>query len=960
MAVVGDAWGIGGSRKRGALVERLTLAACVLALATGFAPPISAQPSETLAEARIAFDLPAQDLNAALLAFADRVGLQLVYDVGLVEGLSNAPLKGAFAPRDGLTQLLAGTGLAYRFTGADAVSIYRLDGAAAEEGGPLHTGPVMVAAALESSPADTPFRTPGSSAYISREQIERIQPSSPGDIFKEVPGVLSGASNDGTSINVNIRSAQSLNRVRTMVEGTQQESSGYQGYTGADQRTYIDPDLIGGVEISKGPGSGPYSTGTTAGTVNVRLLDADDLVPEGESFGVRLRGGLAGNGKTSQFLERPLSWRNPDTGLRERDSNDFLTDDNWFGSIAGAYRSDRFELVGAFAKRKEGNYFAGRNGPETFEFVWDRGFGDGPEPDEARFSNIEPGQEVPNTSEDTSSFLLKGALRFHDGQSLEAGYIRYDSEFGQVFPSNLRLRPPQQYALNEVESNRYWLRYKWNSRNDLIDLQANVWHTNGEELGEERQEPQENEAWGAEIWNTSFFDTGFGGLSVSYGAEYSRSEALVKGERAIGPGVRYEGPGGAFFVAETLSPAFDGYREVYGGYLNALFEPTDWLSLNAGLRYDSFKAESTSPGYLCNLDFTEREQARETGEAAVREARQRYQDFRNAAFARFQAGEITQDQWLALLDGAEGEALRDAIRAAIRARDAAVQAAEDKLFGYCGGTVVESRLDGNRFSPNVGVTVEPLQGLQLFAQYSEGFRAPSLVELGQASSGPNIVNPDLEPEVVKTTEIGVNVLRYGLFLEDDAFRTKLVYFNNDYDSYVTRTGFLNQGAEGMGASFFFYENIPNVTVSGYEASLSYDTGWAFADLNINIFDEAFDLPTQASIGQPEYSGTATLGTRWFDESLTLGGRLTFFGEPYNGDGLLQSGFGPGFIPINEQGYYWADKVIIDLFGSYRLNDAFSLGFSIENVMDKYYMPPLFVSSIPASGRTFRVNFTARF
>ena len=889
------------------------------------------------------FDIAAQPLTTALTLFGQQSGLQVTVHGTLPRDMSAPAVRGTMTNAEALTRLLAGSGLTYVVTDETTVAIERP--VAGLEGGPSQLGTITVEGELDVDPADVPFMTPGSSAYISLEQIERIQPSSPGDIFKEVPGVLSGASNDGTSINVNIRSAQGLNRVRTMVEGTQQESSGYQGYFGADQRTYIDPDLIGGVEVSKGPGGGPYGTGTTAGTVNVRLLDADDLVPEGDSFGVRLRGGLAGNGKTPQFLDR-LIRRGADAGLRERDRNDFLTDDNWFGSIAGAYRSDRFELVGAFAKRKEGNYFAGRNGPETFVAFQDTS--QGPEPREFRFSPIEPGQEVPNTSEDTSSFLLKGALRFQDGHSLEAGYNRYDSEFGQAFPSSLLLYPPQQFALNEVKSNRYWLRYKWESQNDLIDLQANVWHTNAEETGEVRQAPQENESWGVEVWNTSFLDTGLGSLTLTYGGEYAKSEAVVDAETSVSGRQWEQGPGGDFEVRDALSPAFDGSREVFGGYINAVFEPTDWLALNAGLRYDRFKAESRSAGFQCELDFTEFDRAVATGNAAVAEAERPLDEYSDRILADFDAGRITLDRLLFLLtQGPEYLALRQAFIDATNAANAARQTAINGFDGFCGRRALDSEFGEARFSPRVGVTVEPLEGLQLFGQYSEGFRALSLVELGQTFDGPVTVNPDLKPEVVKTWEAGINYFDNGVFFQDDAVRTKLVYFKNHYDTFITRTGFFDSSFSN---SAFFYENVPDVTISGYEASLSYDAGQVFADLNVSIFDEPLDLPAQASIQQPKYTGTFTLGTRWFDERLTLGSRLTFFGKPYvDGD-----------LDASQYYYYWTDQRIVDLFGSYQVNDRLALGFSVENVMDRYYVAPLYVSSIPAPGRTFRIYFTARF
>ena len=888
------------------------------------------------------FDIPAQPLTSALIVFGDQGDLQVTADTAVLTGLTSQPVSGRMAPEEALARLLSGSGLRYRFTSADTVTLERMvaEPAAELEGGPAQLGAITVEGQLAADPSDLPFMTPGSSAYISLEQIERIPPNSPGDIFKEVPGVLSGASNDGTSINVNIRSSQGLNRVRTMVEGTQQENSFYQGYAGSDQRTYIDPDLIGGVEISKGPGSGPYGAGTTSGVVNLRLLSADDLVPEGESFGLRLRGGLSGSAKTPQLLDNRIRDRNADTGLRERDRNDFLADDNWFGSIAGAYRSDRFELVGAYAKRKEGNYFAGRNGPETFHVLTDRG--DGPESDQNRFTDVEPGQEVPNTSEDTRSFLFRGTLRFDDGHALEAGFNRYQSDFGQAFPSSLNRLPPQQFALREVESNRYWLRYQWDSRNDLIDLQANLWLTNAEEA------LQENDAWGAEIWNNSFFDTGLGGLTLSYGGEYARSEAVDNRQVFLFGTEWGRGPGGDVGIFESFSPGFDGSREVFGGYLNALFEPTDWLSLSAGLRYDRFKGESTSTGFVCDADFDAVERARATFRPAVDEAQRRLTELIDRSRAQLDAGEITQAEFNALLSGPEAQALLDARQAAQDALNAAQLAAFNNLDGYCGTGVVESELDGSRFSPNVGVTVEPLDGLQLFATYAEGFRAPSLVELGQTVGGPVTVNPDLEPEVVRTTEVGVNYLGDNIFLEDDILRAKLVYFRNDYDNFVARTG--GEATPGGGSSFF-YENVPDVTVSGYEVSLFYDTGWAFADVNVSLFDEDFDTPTQVSIQQPEYTGTVTLGTRWLDESLVLGSRLTFFGELPMDDVLQATVF-------SEARFYWTDQRIFDLFGSYQVNDYLSLGFSVENVTDRFYMPPLYVSRIPAPGRTFRVHFTA--
>ena len=102
-------------------------AASILALSVGMTLAVqtaSAQQSTlppAVAQEAIEFDITAQDLNTALLTFADRAGLQLVFDVGLVEGLRNAPLNGTFTAQEGLSRLLAGTGMTYRFSGDNTV-----------------------------------------------------------------------------------------------------------------------------------------------------------------------------------------------------------------------------------------------------------------------------------------------------------------------------------------------------------------------------------------------------------------------------------------------------------------------------------------------------------------------------------------------------------------------------------------------------------------------------------------------------------------------------------------------------------------------------------------------------------------------------------------------------------------------------------------------------------------------
>ena len=116
-------------------------AAVLLAGIAGIARPSAAQDGPALAQSAITFDIPAQDLNAALLALANRAGLQIFYDVQRVRGLRSAPLAGNFTPEQALGQLLAGTGITFRFTGPNTVS---LEAPAPAATGAIQLDPVKV------------------------------------------------------------------------------------------------------------------------------------------------------------------------------------------------------------------------------------------------------------------------------------------------------------------------------------------------------------------------------------------------------------------------------------------------------------------------------------------------------------------------------------------------------------------------------------------------------------------------------------------------------------------------------------------------------------------------------------------------------------------------------------------------------------------------------------------------
>ena len=158
---------------------------------------------------------------------------------------------------------------------------------------------------------DAPYSTAAPTNYISGENIERFRGSSPADMFRGTPGVMSGEARNGAgSIDVNVRGMQGLGRVTVKVDDAENQVTVYQGYQGISNRTFVDPDLLAGIGITKG--SDAASSGI-AGTVAMRTLDAADIVKPGNTIGFRAKGGLGGQyGHARAGLQGRLLHLQPD------------------------------------------------------------------------------------------------------------------------------------------------------------------------------------------------------------------------------------------------------------------------------------------------------------------------------------------------------------------------------------------------------------------------------------------------------------------------------------------------------------------------------------------------------------------------------------------------------------------------------------------------------------------------
>ncbi|MFH7617721.1 TonB-dependent receptor plug domain-containing protein, partial [Pseudomonas syringae group genomosp. 7] len=71
---------------------------------------------------------------------------------------------------------------------------------------------------------------------------------------KDLVGVFSGDARNSGALDINIRGIQGPGRVPVSIDGGEQALTVWRGYNGVSNRNYIDPNLIGGIQVIKGPG----------------------------------------------------------------------------------------------------------------------------------------------------------------------------------------------------------------------------------------------------------------------------------------------------------------------------------------------------------------------------------------------------------------------------------------------------------------------------------------------------------------------------------------------------------------------------------------------------------------------------------------------------------------------------------------------------------------------------------
>ncbi|WJR79131.1 TonB-dependent hemoglobin/transferrin/lactoferrin family receptor [Bradyrhizobium sp. NP1] len=203
---------------------------------------------------------------------------------------------------------------------------------------------------------------------VTLEQIQGLQPNRMSDIFYAVPGVSFQERGDDPATVINVRGLQDFGRVAVVVDGARQN---YQrtGHN-ANGSFFLDPELIGGVDVVRGPTANIYGSGAIGGVVSFRTKDINDVVRPGERWGVDMTGSYGSNSSR---------------GL---------------GSIFGGVRaSPDVDMFGGAVYRTQGNYKDGN------------------------------GTEIGNTGNDIAAGVMKLTVRPADGHEIKFGGVFQDYQY---------------------------------------------------------------------------------------------------------------------------------------------------------------------------------------------------------------------------------------------------------------------------------------------------------------------------------------------------------------------------------------------------------------------------------------------------------------------------------------------------------------------------------------------------
>ncbi|MEX4156251.1 TonB-dependent receptor [Haemophilus influenzae] len=800
-------------------------------------------------------------------------------------------------------------------------------------------------------------------------------------VIRSIPGAFTQQDKGSGVVSVNIRGENGLGRVNTMVDGVTQTfystalDSGQSG--GSSQfGAAIDPNFIAGVDVNKSNFSGASGINALAGSANFRTLSVNDVITDDKPFGIILKGMTGSNATKSNFMTTAAGRKWLDNG-------------GYVGVVYGYsqrevsqdYRiggGERLASLGQdiLAKEKEA-YFRnagyvldsdGQWTPDLSKKHWScnaPNYSNGQDCRPYRFGS------AAETRREILKELLTDRKKPKDIKKLQEGNDGIEKT-DKSFEDN-----KEQYSVAPIEPGSLQSR----SRSHLLKFEyGDDHHTLGAQI-----RTLDNKIGSRKIENRNY--------QVNYNFNNnSYLDLNLMAAHNIGKTIY---PKGGFFagwqVADKLiAKNVANIVDINNSHTFLLPKEID---LKTTLGFNYFTNEYSKNRFPEELSLFYNDPSHDRGNYSY--------------LGRFRGSQSLLPQRSVILQPSGKQKFKTvyfdtALSKGIYHLNYSVNFTHYAFNGeYVGYENTKNKdnepilhKSGHKkaFNHSATLSAELSDYFMPFFTYSRTHRMPNIQEMFFSQVSNAGVNTALKPEQSDTYQLGFNTYKKGLFTQDDVLGVKLVGYRSFIKNYIHnvygvwwRDG-VPTWADSNGFRFTIaHQNYqPIVKKSGAELELNYDMGRFFANLSYayqrtnqptnyadasprpnntskeDILKQGYGLSRVSML--PKDYGRLELGTRWFDQKLTLGLAARYYGKSKRAT-IEEEYINGSHFEKNTSGsrtYYAVKKtedikkqpIILDLHVSYEPIKDLIIKAEVQNLLDKRYVDPLDAGNDAASQRYY--------
>ena len=814
-------------------------------------------------------------------------------------------------------------------------------------------------------------------------------------VIRSIPGAFTQQDKGSGVVSVNIRGENGLGRVNTMVDGVTQtfySTSMDSGQSGGSSQfgAAIDPNFIAGVDVNKSNFSGSNGINTLSGSANFRTLGVNDVITDDKPFGLIVKGMTGSNATKSNFMTMAAGRKWLDNG-------------GYVGVVYGYsqrevsqdYRiggGERLASLGQdiLTKEKEA-YFrnsgyvlnsAGQWTPDLNNNNWSCNTENPYLADTSEVEGFKP------TSCSDYSFDPRKRVRKQILKKLKEGVnpenipelqgIEGDT-FG-VKPTDKSFEDNKdQYSVAPIEPGSLQSR----SRSHLLKFEyGDDHHTLGAQL-----RTLDNKIGSRKIENRNY--------QLNYNFNNNRYLDLnLMAAHNIGKTIY---PKGGFFVGwlvrdKLITKNAANIIDINNSHTFLLPKEID---LKTTLGFNYFTNEYSKNRFPEELSLFYKGASGEPG-------RYKYTD------GQLEGTQSLLPQRSVILQPSGKQKFKTvyfdtALSKGIYHLDYSVNFTHYAFNGeYVGYENTPTQINepilhksGHKtaFNHSATLSAELSDYFMPFFTYSRTHRMPNIQEMFFSQVSDAGVNTALKPERAETYQLGFNTYKKGVFTQDDVLGIKVIGYRSFIENYIhnvygdwSRDGVLPEWASvnGFRLTIAHQNYQPIVKKSGAELELNYDMGRFFANLSYAYqrtnqptnYADASPRPNNASNEDilkqgyglsritmlPKDYGRLELGTRWFDQKLTLGIAARYYGkskrattqeEYINGSRYEENTAGDRiYYAIKKTEDIKKQPIILDLHVSYEPIKDLIIKAEVQNLLDKRYVDPLDAGNDAASQRYY--------